>query len=647
MVGMRWLAFVFILGSMGLVISSGRDRTIDIANSLVAKNQLRALDSTEETNLRRFITALMTSEKADIEIAINQRHQAGRLNIYVVDATVGEGGQIVSRGNAAYVLSSDTLFVESLYFEFGSTKTFVKSTDELTEKVLSALRVQAYFVLAHEIGHRQLRHGREWFGWKGEKRSYIRETAADDFAVSALKTLYASPESRASAGIPEPISTSFFDEPGPLERIADHLGYAVAFLSDEIFDNPFPILANSSTHPAFLGRMLALLQRLKLDAEAERNEQALERLRLAEIVVLASDALLASGPIEIEYSNPFQYAYLTTDAVFVVGNDGSPIAETSLSGLVPGKLYRRSLPKPQRNATVRYAWPGAPGDTFVLRRDGRLETIENNTGQTLSTFDLSGMLGDNSCVKQFLLPPHPQRYVLATSCVEGRPQVTTIDVDGSIRTVPLSDLALAASRANGDGAIRAGDIDVRGFNLSASGRTSLVFIANGAVHFTSISEALEPSPARKLLLRPEDIPAPISINGARALPRTIVTNGSDQPFFAYGTPIFRDIAIFDAEVRSDVPIASVDLSPSIDEDRLSTILPLVTTIPVGQDRVIINLGTEGAYLMNFAERSLLPIRRSGFGALEQIVANANGDWIYYRKYGSRIIVFRGEVGDVE
>lgn len=638
MTSLRWLVLLIIIGLMGFVFFSGRDRTIDLANNLVAEKRLRALDPVEEIALRRFFTALMTSKSADIGIAINQRHQAGRLNIYVVDATVGEGAQIVSRGNAAYMSSSDILFVESSYFGFGSTKVFAKSIDELTEKVVSALRVQAFFVLAHEIGHRQLGHGREWFGWEGQKRSYAREIAADDFAISALKKLYASPESRASAGIPEPISTSFLDEPSPLERIADHLGYAVDFLADEIFDNPFPILANSATHPAFFGRMRALLQRLRLDAEAEQDEQALDRLSFAEVVALASDTLLGLKPIEIEYSNPFQYAYLTTDAVFVVGNDGAPIDEISLSKLAPGKLYPKSLPTPQREATVRYAWPGAPEETFILRWDGRLERLTNKTGQVSWALDLSGKLGDSSCIKRFLLPPYPQRYALVISCVEGHPQVTIIDVDGAIRTVPLSDLALAASQAAGDATIRAGDIEIMEFDLGASGRPALTYVARGTVYFTNLSETLKPLPARKLLLRQDDLAA--SIRGALALPRTTVTNGSGHPFYAYGTPIFRDIDIFDAEVRSDVPIASIDLSPSVDEDRLNKVLGLVSTFPLGQDRIIINFDSEGAYLMDFAGRSLLPIRRSGFDALEQIVANCNGDWIYYRKYGNRILVFR-------
>jgi hypothetical protein len=501
--------------------------------------------------------------------------------------------------------------------------------------------VQAYFVLAHEIGHRQLRHGREWFDWKSQQQSYSRETAADDFAISAMKKLYASPESRVRAGIPGPISTLYFDEPGPLERISDHLGFAVDFLADEIFDNPFPILANSDTHPAFYGRMRALLKRLRFDAEAEQDKNALARLSLAEAVALSSDTLLASKPTEIEYSNSFQYAYLTTDAVFVVGNDGAPIAEISLGKLVPGKLYQMPLPTPQRDATVRYAWPGTTGVTFVLRRNGRLEKIENKTGQSLLVVNLNGMLGDNSCVKQFLLPPHPQRYALATYCVEGRQLVTVFDNEGKIRTVSLSDLALAASPAVGDTTIRASDIDVRGFDLSASGHPALVFVAKGSVYFANLSETLEPLPARKLALKPEDMPAPISIRGALVLPRIIFTDESGHPFFAYGTQIFRDIGIYDAEVRSNQPIATVDLSPSVDEDRLSSIMPFVSVFPVGKGRIIINLGGEGAYLLDFGERSLLPIRRSGFGTLEQVVANGSGYWIYYRKYGNRILVFRG------
>ncbi|WP_210178864.1 hypothetical protein, partial [Ensifer sp. Root954] len=640
--GMRWMILMIVFGAMGFVLISGRDRTVDIANALTEKGQLRVLDADEEATLRRFLSALLSSEKAGAELAINQRYQAGRLNIYVVDAAAGEGSRVVSRGNAAYVSSSDILFVESSYFEIGDTKVFAQASDSLTEKVLSPLRVQAFFVLTHEIGHRQLRHGREWFGWEGQVRSYEREIEADDFAIAALKKLYVSSESRERAGIPEPISASFLEEPGPLERIADHLGYAVDFLSDEVFDNPFPILANSKTHPAFFGRMRSLLQRLRIDAEAERDEPALDRLRLAEAVAAASDYLLSLKPIEIEYSNSFQYAYLTNEGVVAVGNDGQPIADTPLSDLVPGQQYRKTLPAPQREATVRYAWPGATGETLVLRRNGRLERTDNKTGISRLVVDLIGKLGDNTCVKQFLLPPGPQQYALATSCIEGRLQVSLIANDGTIRTVPLHGLALAASKAAGYNSVTAEDLEIRGFDLGASGLPTLTYTDGNNVFFANLSASLEPSAARKLTLEPHDLPEPIIYHGARALPRAIFADPFGRAYYAFGAPIFRDISIFDAEAVSDKPVASVDLSPSVNEDRLNALLPIVSSFPIGQGRLIINLDREGAYLMDFVNKSLLPIRRSGFVALEQVVANDSGDWIYYRKYGNRILVFKGE-----
>lgn len=639
---MRWMILLIVFGAMGFVLISGRDRTVDIANTLTEKGQLRMLDADEEATLRRFLSALLSSEKAGVELAINQRYQAGRLNIYVVDAALGEGARVVSRGNAAYVSSSDILFIESAYFEIGDTKVFARASDSLTEKVLSPLRVQAFFVLAHEIGHRQLRHGREWLGWEGQARSYEREIEADDFAIAALKKLYVSSDSRERAGIPEPISTSFLEEPGPLERIADHLGYAVDFLADEVFDNPFPILANSATHPAFFGRMRSLLQRLRIDAEAEQDEPALQQLRLAEAVAAASDYLLSLKPIEIEYSNSFQYAYLTAEKLVAVGNDGQPVADTALIDLAPGQQYRKTLPAPQREATVRYAWPGATGETLVLRRNGRLERTDNKTGISQLVVDLASKLGDNTCVKQFLLPPSPQQYALATSCVEGRPQVSMIATDGAIRTVPLHELAFAASKAAGHNAVDTEDFEIRGFDLGASGLPVLTYTDGNNVFFANLSGSLEPSAARKLTLEPHNLPEPIVYHGSRALPRAILADVSGRAFYAYGAPIFRDIAIFDAETISDKAVASVDLSPSVNEDRLNTLLPIASSFPIGRGRLIINLDREGAYLMDFATKSLLPIRRSGFDALEQVVANGNGDWIYYRKYGNRILVFKGE-----
>lgn len=165
-------------------------------------------------------------------MSINQRYKKGSLNLYIVKAADSDTAPGVIRGNAAYVASSDIIFIESGYFDFGSNTVFARSNDNLTEKVISPLRVHAFFVLAHELAHRQIHGG--WFEFSRILENPQREVEADEFAIKVLKELYATDESRKAAAVPEPTSELIGIEGDvtPLQRIADHLGTASGHVRD-------------------------------------------------------------------------------------------------------------------------------------------------------------------------------------------------------------------------------------------------------------------------------------------------------------------------------------------------------------------------------------------------------------------------------
>lgn len=111
---MRAMFAVLVIGLMAFMLLAGRDRSIDLPNSLVDNHRLRILDAEEAQNLRRFLAALLTSSNISVEVAINERYKSGHINLYIVDARTAEGQASVSRGNAAYVSSSDIIFVERI-----------------------------------------------------------------------------------------------------------------------------------------------------------------------------------------------------------------------------------------------------------------------------------------------------------------------------------------------------------------------------------------------------------------------------------------------------------------------------------------------------------------------------------------------------
>lgn len=640
----RLLLLAMVLVLMAVLLSTGRDRSIDLANALVKAGHLRQIDREEARNLQQFLTASLETIGVEPALAINQPYRRGRLNLYIVEGR-GAGDKGLARGNAAYVTSSDILFVDSLYFDFGRHATFADYADDLTSRVLTTLRVHAFFVLAHELGHRQLGHGRYWLSWFSRTASHAREIEADDFAVALLKQLYATDDSRRRAGIPAPISslTDFFGKGmTPLQRISDHFSHSVALLADEIFDSPFPILTGSGTHPAFITRLRSVIARLKADAQISFDEAAMSSLTLSEAVTAATDQLISMEPVEIELDNPVQYAFLDAQNLNLVGNDGSPVRRIALSTLSKGTQYRVELPAPDHMASVRYAWAGQEGEALLLRRDGWMRRIAVASGETLGELDLRDELGDSSCVKRFLSASGSGTTAYFSYCRQGQPHAIRVNADGSFASM---DLRLLAAR--GHALLRGASADtqrivVKTLAYDAAARPTLVHALGDEAYSLTLTTSFEPVALKMLALAAADLPDAISNGEVSGTPGAILVDADGRPYFAQGTPVFRDIGIYDALTISDEAIAAVDLSPGIEEARLRQRLGIHSSYFIGRNRLILDFAENGSYLMDFTVPTLLPLRRNGFRKMEQIGANDLGDWIYFRKYEKRILLFKGD-----
>ncbi|PZQ88717.1 MAG: hypothetical protein DI534_11225 [Leifsonia xyli] len=626
------LAVVFLAAGVMLF---WQDRSAAMADRLVRDGQVRPLDPTETTALSGFVTTLLKVEGADVEVAINQPYRSGRLNIYVVDSDKSPNSG-VPKGNAAYISSSDIILVDGMYFQFGSRRVLAVAENSLDEKVLAPLRVYAYFILAHELGHRQLHRG--WFNAFRALGGQSRETEADAFAVGALRKLYSTEEMRRSAHIPETVSelSGFFGEVTPLQRIVDHLSLAVSFLADDIFDSPFPLLSQTRSHPAFLGRLDSLLKGLGEAAAAAKDEDAIRQMSVATSVLESTRRLLEFSPSEVEFNDRFQYAYIDRTTLFVVGADGRPVTAIALSELDPGRQYWRTVPAFQGEPSVRYAWAGPSGQTMALRRDGRLATVKSASGDVVGGRSLQGQLGDNSCARQLVLPPQPSDYVFASYCEAGSLGVARIGQDGSFVRRSLKDL-IGEARAPG---VDLAEVTPRSFDLDAGGRPTVVFSLGQENYRLSLSRDLTPQAPIRLALADERLWAEVRAGPARLFAKATIADPAGKTFYLTGSPIFRNFEMRSAETAEAELLAST--GPSFRAGRLaSETLRIALSYSIGENRLIVSLVEGGAFLIDFGRKRLDPIRRRGFDPGEQIVANEAGDWIYYRKYDRRLLLFRG------
>lgn len=640
-----WNRVAFIVGVLILMVLAAwlaPDRSVRLAGILVRERRLLSLSTQEQNNLTAFLEALGTAAHLTKSFSVNEPYAADKINVYVIGSSP-DG--YVSHGNAGYSGRSDILFIDSYYFLFGDQRVFDNSEDALVKGVLTPLRVHAYFVIAHEIGHRQL-HRWMWQLWlPGAPYAQAREVEADDFAINMLKALYGDEALRRAAAIPEPVSLLNMSggDPTALQRLADHMGYSIAFQSEGLFDAPFPILSKSSSHPAFFARMHNLLERLVSEANKAHDEEALQKLNLAVSVSSATAYLLTLNPTEIEFDHPFQFAFVDDQAIYVVADNGQTPLVLPIEGLPPEQMIRQHIAMSQNVDTIRYAWPGHPGEAVILRRDARIDVIHIETGRIKSTRPLAlNELGDSSCVKKIILPPQPANTVYACSCTAQVEHVALIDREGDTTDVNLRDVARKALVKLGEPGDPSDSIDIARFDLNANGMPTLTFTSAGAVFSSTLSTSLSVITSERLSIDSRQLPEAYNIHGARLARQLLIADGLGRPYLLHGSDLLREYSLYDVRTQPATLVSNIDLTPSTHEPRLATDVYVRDTHQLSGNRLIVNLESGGVYLINFEKRIITPLSREEFSHGEQVLSNSRGDWILFRKYGARIVLFRGE-----
>jgi hypothetical protein len=663
---LKYAAFISAIFALMVVVGLllTPDRAVQQAQQMISDGSLLALSKSERKSLQSYLDVLHDQLHLDRPFSINEPYSSKHINVYVVDS---EGKRLLSRGNAAFANPSDILFIDQHYFRFGDKRIFENSEDEFTQQVLAPLRVHAYFVIAHEIGHRQLHNG--FWRLPGVAYSHSRELEADDFSIQALKGIYSTPTLRIRANVPVPISvvTDFTDAPAtPLQLLVDHLGYSISFLSQEVFDSPFPILSESETHPAFFERFHRLLQRLVNEATTSRDDPALQQLQLVLNVSSATLYLLSLRPTEIQFDQPFQYAYIDKQKLQVISNDSQPFISIPLSSLRQGQLVRYKASPPKHNATVAHAWSSSQTSAVVLRRESqRIEIVSTATGAVLSTRGLTTEeAGDDSCYKRFITPPQPSLYVYTISCIKQRPLVTMFGSSGEGKTIDLQELANKTGIASG---IRSDAEPIRfaGFELGANGDPVLIAASRDRVVAANLTADLVVRSTQTLSIRPDQLPETFVRKGKALMRDFLVADGRNGFYFFNGSDISHRYKLFSATVVPPAVVMSVkseltandppnpDPDPVADddllepfrsmnlEDKLSRDTYLRETHQIRNNCLIANLEEGGVFLINFDRSIMAPLSRNEFANREQVFANAQGDWIIYQKFSKRILYFKG------
>ena len=635
---------IFVLLMLALMVGAFLiipDRSVDLAARLHADGSLYELNEEERTLLSAFLKALLSREGGDPAFAINEKYRRGRLNVLIVDEP-WDTSSGWTHGNAAYAKGGDILFIDAGYFREGEELVFSNKGDSLIRDVLAAVRFYTFFIIAHEIGHREQSRDSRLLPLSWTMSAPDLERDADSRAMTALMALYRDNELVHSGVIPPPVSglTGFTsDRPTPLQHISDHMSYAVGFMADQFFDGPFPILAQSDTHPEFFLRLSAILDDLAAKAEAASDEDAIRVLNLGRSISLATLSIIDLRPTEIEFDYPFQYAYLTDEMLVIVGNDETPFDTIPLSSLRPQRQVFRTLPKPQRAATVRYAWPINDNHGMTMRRDGNLELIDVRTGTVLEQHSIRTRTGDNSCVKRIHRPAEPIGLIYVSYCKNGvrfasqwKPDMTIVERD-------LSALAEGV-RAMAPEPEPIGALEVVSFLLNANSEPMLYVADTDTVYAAQLTRDLKLVEVRMLAVDPDDIPPPIHHRQARIDRDIVFSDSAGRTRYLTNTSLFRRVTVHDAESNRGSPLAVVDLTPTTDLDRLLGIAPFREVHPISGNRTIVNLEEYGVYLVEFETNKIRPLSRQSFSTREQIGANANGDWILFRKYGSRILLFQ-------
>lgn len=621
---------------LGLTLPSRLVRYVD---KLVVGGRLYQLNPDERTQLCKVMENAARMGGIDKPISINEEFRSDHLNVYILRAK-GSPEEAIAQGNAAFSLRDDILLIDGSYFLLGNEKVLAPNADLAAEKIFRTLRVYAYFVLLHELGHRSTRTSWKDLNYSSFHSDKDLERRADEFAIRTLLNLYeidASSPQNVPKIMPGPVSV-FIDfsgeKVGPGCRLADHLSHAFAFLSEAVLDNAFPLLSASTTHPAFLTRILEILKAVGELPDVQANEDARRTLSLTTGVVASAQNLMDRRPTEISFDSPIEYAFLDGDSLYYFETGAIAPQGIRLAQLKPNaSLKVRNHQKKNNQAPIQYSWINADGNILIIRRNGDL-SVTDKSGKLISKTSLTGKLGDQSCVLEMLVPTVPTRFAYILYCEHGDLCAKIID-NGVLRN-GVSLVSVASSLIPNT---YPDPMQVIQMTTSFQNSVGLYAKSGNQIYLVEATSDLSPLRAYKVVDAPPSVNVDVDYRGRRLPFKVYLYGPHGKTYFFEGTGLFRNFSMRRVDDDTAVTVGHYAMLDRVDEPRMSEVLLIKDYRYISKSEAIVNLVDTGVYIVNFESGQILPISHHYFTNKEQLTANTAGDWLLYRKYGDRVLFF--------
>lgn len=323
--------FLLVLFSLAV-----QDRPSTVERKAIADGLLDGtiggLSLQEEGEASRMLAWLAEAASVQEPVQLNRPLKPGLLNVYTTTRPV-QG--LCRESNAEFVPALDAIFIDMNILKPLSRKEWANDiVDNWSVFGNLPLKPYFFFVVMHELGHKQLGHGRGGYLNRLNRlcggRSTRPEDDADSFAVERLKEAFRLDMARGCSNIGKPAGSLFGEDlpfalaQSPAERFradfVEMLGHAcLANLFDAEKYSPF---FGDDSHPMFVGRARKILQLLIAEPGID------PRFRANAIFVddfLSRMESMGEFPhVTLEVDEGISEVNFDDDGLVIVGSEGRP-----------------------------------------------------------------------------------------------------------------------------------------------------------------------------------------------------------------------------------------------------------------------------------------------------------------------------------
>jgi hypothetical protein len=640
------------------VTGSSKDGRIVALNEALASKRIGRIGERDRQSLQQTVAEMIKANGISTDIAVNQRYDPSRLNIYVT-SSAAERITNCGPGNAIYDTDLDTIFIDEQFFSTDGFRNIVDASGYTAvagfREDLEFPKIYTRFVLLHELGHRQLhRHVSFYDRVLGTTAIDAREREADRFAIRAMETFYAFDRTHEHlVGDPQLdlIGGSITLGPAipPQAQVFADLAGTLFVMSvfNLHLNTPYSPFFQDKLHPTFLdraqGAIAAMLERSELNDDLKGNLAALRAslAREASVGKLSFKEVLVPGPIsDVGFGSDGLFALgLRSNVLFSVSQ--SELSDDS-ARVVAAKRFSEMPASDSTNRSEGF-WI-RPNGTIVLV-DGNGHSWIFNKGTSASySFQLPTPFTTSTCFRT-VLPPQPSEFAVATACDEsGGSWMLSFQNDSLIAKRSFASL-LSEIVTKGGGSPKELEISAVDENnlylavLNGDSKPRLLMRATVSIASLAITE-IGTFPSSSAILDKDnqsDRRWPLLISTANGHPKDVLlaqSTGHDPVFAAWALSNQREPQLiksqnfFVDEIRAQ---ASGDLIANFD--------PAVGGVWwLSPTKSLAYYDSDSVYLFDFASEGFRVVFHPTFEGIE-IRIGSGGRWALFMRGGSRIFVF--------